>query len=232
MIRNLGNRMSDELWYYADRSHQQQGPVSADSLRALHAMKAVDAATLVWRDGLAAWVPLAQVGSELGIEVANAPPLPARTAASAARPVVVKPSSSGAWLVAAIAIGIIAVVVIGIFAAIAIPAYNDYSVRAKVIEAYASVSPLKLTVQEAWMSDETCPENGDNGIGKPDSYATETIAEVNVGTYEEACAIQILFKGFATGTEGEEILMTMDEAGQWHASSTLPDRLVPASMRD
>ena len=222
--------MSDELWYYADRSHQQQGPVSADSLRALHAMKAVDATTLVWRDGLAGWVPLAQVGSELGIELANAPPLPAR-ATTTARPVVLKPSGS-AWAFAAIAIGIIAVVVIGIFAAIAIPAYHDYSMRAKVVEAYASVAPIKLTVQESWMSEEACPENGTDGIGEPASYATETIAEVNVGTYEEACAIQILFKGFATGTEGEEILLTMDETGEWHASSTLPDRLVPVSMRD
>lgn len=224
--------MSDELWYYADRSHQQQGPVSGDSLRALHAMKAVDAATLVWRDGLAGWVPLAQVAGELGIEVANAPPLPPRAAGAAARPVVVRPSSSGAWVFALIAIVVVVVAVLGIFAAIAIPAYHDYTMRAKVMEAVASVAPLKLVVQEAWMSEQACPSNGESGIGEPASYATGTIAEVNVGTYEEACAIQVVFKGFTTDTEGAEILLTMDASGGWSESSTLPARLVPASMRD
>ena len=79
--------MSDQHWYYADRSHQQQGPVSADSLRALHAMKAVDAGTLVWRDGLAGWVPLAQVAREVGIDaVASPPPRPAAAAPPPAEP--------------------------------------------------------------------------------------------------------------------------------------------------
>jgi len=52
-------------WYYADRHHQRQGPVAADALRDLFRRGAVTADTLVWREGLAQWVALAQMADEL-----------------------------------------------------------------------------------------------------------------------------------------------------------------------
>lgn len=60
--------MSDEIWYYADRQRQKQGPVSAEAIAALFAQGAVDASTLVWRDGLADWQALAQHAAALGID--------------------------------------------------------------------------------------------------------------------------------------------------------------------
>ena len=46
----------------------------------------------------------------------------------------------------------IVIAIIGILAAIAIPAYTDYTVRAKVTEAVATASSMKATVSENIMS--------------------------------------------------------------------------------
>lgn len=46
----------------------------------------------------------------------------------------------------------IVVAIIGILAAIAIPAYTDYTVRAKVTEAVATASAMKATVSENIMN--------------------------------------------------------------------------------
>ena len=51
----------------------------------------------------------------------------------------------------------IVIAILGILAAIAIPAYQDYSVRAKVSEAIATVTPAKLSVAEYYSSETTLP---------------------------------------------------------------------------
>ena len=53
----------------------------------------------------------------------------------------------------------IVIAILGILAAIAIPAYQDYSVRAKVSEVIASVAPAKLAVAEYYQSEATLPVN-------------------------------------------------------------------------
>ena len=59
-------------WYYADRQRRQHGPLPASELARLHAAGAVDAATLVWREGMEAWRPLGALRAELGLEEAAA----------------------------------------------------------------------------------------------------------------------------------------------------------------
>jgi len=44
-------------WFYA-LDNQRQGPVTEETIRHLLRAKAVDSATLVWREGFADWVPL------------------------------------------------------------------------------------------------------------------------------------------------------------------------------
>ena len=82
--------METAPWYYVNADRQRQGPVPADELRALHASGAINARSLVWRQGMPQWQPLEQVAGELGIAIAAdasahvAPPPVAPTAAAEA----------------------------------------------------------------------------------------------------------------------------------------------------
>ncbi|MGQ0656498.1 MAG: pilin [Chromatiales bacterium] len=53
----------------------------------------------------------------------------------------------------------IVVAIIGILAAIAIPAYNDYTIRAKVTEAVTGMSAAKTAVSEFFVSQGSMPAN-------------------------------------------------------------------------
>lgn len=62
-------------WYYADRQRRQLGPLPATEIARLFRAGEVDAATLVWRDGMAAWQPLGTMRAELGMDEAPPPTL-------------------------------------------------------------------------------------------------------------------------------------------------------------
>lgn len=55
-------------WYYA-RNDERLGPVTAETIRHLLQARAIDGTTLVWREGMHDWQPLASVG-EFGAESA------------------------------------------------------------------------------------------------------------------------------------------------------------------
>lgn len=57
------------LWYY-EHDGAQQGPVDAETLKRLVDEGVVSRETLVWRDGMADWMPAAQAPSLMG----GAPP--------------------------------------------------------------------------------------------------------------------------------------------------------------
>ena len=64
-------------WYYASADRQRHGPLTSETLKGLAAAGTVDARTLVWRDGLAGWVALADVAAELGLDgIATPAPVP------------------------------------------------------------------------------------------------------------------------------------------------------------
>lgn len=68
----------------------------------------------------------------------------------------------------------IVVAIIGILAAVALPAYQDYTIRAKVSEGLVLASGAKVTVAENAANG----KNFDNGYVKP--AATDSIADVAI----------------------------------------------------
>src|SRR5690554_7694331 len=75
----------------------------------------------------------------------------------------------------------IVVAIIGILAAVAIPAYSDYTVRAKVSEGLALASGAKTSVTEFRLSDGDWPaNNGDAGLANPGSITGNNVASVTV----------------------------------------------------
>jgi len=59
--------MSD-IWYYTDAAGAQVGPVSAAEVRDALASGLATTASLAWREGMAGWLPISQLGAELGLD--------------------------------------------------------------------------------------------------------------------------------------------------------------------
>lgn len=72
-------------WYYADAQGQRQGPFSAEELAGHVRAERLAAHSLVWRDGLETWQPLASMASELDVALGT-PAMPAMPAGSATSP--------------------------------------------------------------------------------------------------------------------------------------------------
>ena len=221
-------------WYYADAHNQQQGPVAAATLAGYYRDGIVNVATLVWREGLAGWVPLRDVAAQLGLIVVAAPTPAAAPPAPAAG--FVKPrSSASSGLIIVIVLLVVAIPVLAIIAAIALPAYQDYTIRAKVAQALVAADGLKEAVAEYKIAHDKCPLNGDDGFGSADSYATQYVSAINVGALKKTgeCGIQLTFgKSGTTVLDGKKLTLALEADNTWRPSSDIPARYLPTSLRN
>lgn len=216
-----------QQWYYADRQRQQQGPVAAADLAAAFRRGDIDMTTLVWHEKLPNWLPLAQVAAQIGI--AGAPPPVPRAAPVRREP----PKRNGAKIVL-IVFGVLfgcLLVFGGIIAAIAIPAYNDYTIRAKVSSARLMMMQHRVAVAEFYLSYNRCPKNGDEGFGTPESYADSYIERLEFRGYGENCEIHASLHNLGGRIRDGELTMQTDAQQNWTESSNLPQRYLPAAMR-
>jgi len=218
-------------WYYATADGQRYGPLPAMELRALAAVGTVGAQTLVWREGMARWQPLHECAADLDLPVLP-PPLPA--AATATQP---PPSGLSGCAIAAlvVAVGMVVMAMLGILAAIALPAYNDYILRAHASAAIAEAQALQVQVAESLAANGHCPRNGEEDFGEPASYARGHLASVTFGEFEESdlCGLEarIAAPGKAA-LDGKAIWLEYRPGdGRWQCSSDADDRYLPVSCR-
>ena len=123
----------------------------------------------------------------------------------------------------------IVIAIIGILAAVALPAYQDYTIRAKVTEGLAIASAAKVTVTENWMSTGAAA-NLDLGYTAPAATANVASVTITAGTG----AIAVVFTAAASGatvtltptfTAGEPVVWACTTA------TTANYRYVPNSCR-
>ena len=77
----------------------------------------------------------------------------------------------------------IVVAIIGILAAFALPAYQDYTKRARVAEGLALSGGAKTAVTEYYASEGTMPAtNAEAGIGAANTIVGSAVTSVTVGT--------------------------------------------------
>ena len=124
----------------------------------------------------------------------------------------------------------IVVAIIGILAAVALPAYQDYTVRAKVSELMLAASSARTCVTEAFQSaGSTIPTAvaDDCSIAVTGKIATASVSDGGVIT---------VTGGSATTSVGKEVTVTLTPTSSstgsltWSCSGT-PSKYVPGSCR-
>lgn len=132
---------------------------------------------------------------------------------------------------------LIVVAIIGMLAAIAIPAYSDFTTRAKVTEGVTAIGAAKSAIADYYYINNAFPANNATaGLAVAASYATTYVQSMTVGA---AGIVDVAFTA-ATGngvTAGDFIRFTpaatATGAIQWTCStgSTLPTKFRPANCR-
>ena len=128
----------------------------------------------------------------------------------------------------------IVIAIIGILAAIAIPAYQDYIVRAKVSEGLNMAGAAKLAVAETYDSTGSFPDDND-GAGLP------TAANIT-GTYVDSITVvsnvvDILYNASTGGNpsvDGKIMTLTAtasEGSMQWVCTGDMENKYKPANCR-
>jgi type IV pilus assembly protein PilA len=216
-------------WYYVDRAHTRQGPVTAGALAMAYGQGQLDEAGLVWREGLAEWAPLGQFRDELGLP----PATPAAAAAPGAPAAPTAAKRGTGCLIAAAVVGLGGLFLMAILAAIALPAYQQYVTRAKVATAVAQARALQVSVDEFVANVDRCPRDAEElqrDLPKPPGVAAITLGEANTGM----CYIELELSAEAGFAElaGQRIRLSRDGGGGWFCTSDTPQtQVLPATCR-
>lgn len=232
-------------WFYHDPGRGRVGPLSADDLLGHYRDRRLLRDRLVWHEGLREWQPLDRLSEQLGLDqvvpdAGQPPPLPAAAPPRVARPAApaAAPPRRGlsGCLIAIIALAALAVPVLGILTAIAVPAYQDYTVRAEVARALAQTRGLQAAVDTWRRRHDSCPDNATPAFsrGQLDSFSGPGVAAIRLGTLENGhCAIGIELHNLGDPElDGRTVLLESTASHDWTCTGgSLAEKYRPARCR-
>ena len=132
----------------------------------------------------------------------------------------------------------IVVAIIGILAAVAIPAYQDYTIRAKVTEGLSLASSGKTAVSEYFSTKGVLPTNNTlAGMASPASIAGTHVRRVTVGPAATPGLITVIYSGSPINGSTLALRPTTAAGGiMWNctlsgAGATLEGKYRPSSCR-
>lgn len=121
-----------------------------------------------------------------------------------------------------------------IVAAIALPAYQEYTLRAKIASVVSASAPLKARVVSDIAQNRRCPSNQDPGFGAPASFADGNVTSVTLGAFESSlCGMELTVGGTGNSKlDGKALWLEYQPVdNSWKCSSEIDDRYLPQECR-
>lgn len=149
------------------------------------------------------------------------------------------PGCAIAAIIAAV-LGVAGIGIVGILAAIAVPAYQDYVVRARTQEAFQVAQTLQPRIDEEYAGAGTCPGNAEIGYGRDaifelggeEGAAKGSHMRLTAGTADNGdCAFELLFRKVSPAVDGRTLVFRSGDDGWTCTEGTLEDRYRPMRCR-
>jgi uncharacterized RDD family membrane protein YckC len=122
---------------------------------------------------------------------------------------------------------LLAIFPLAILAAIALPAYQDYVTRAKIIAVVNEAAPWQAEVAAAVAGGKPCPSDRRNS---PNMF----IGSIRFEGAAPDCSITLTFSSVAelpVAVRAESIVWTYSGSGEWTCTSSVANKYLPASCR-
>lgn len=133
----------------------------------------------------------------------------------------------------------IVVAIIGILAAVAVPAYQDYTVRAKISEGQGLAASVKAGVSEFWTAKSRFPTNNTSaGVPLGTSITGNAIRSVTIGASGVISIVTVAStSGLPTAAAAQTFILTPTQANgrvTWKCSTSTATfkKFLPVDCRD